>query len=203
MNRRRGRLVVLEGIDGSGKSTLARALVRRWRARGRTVTRWHEPTDPGLGARAADVGASDPWTAAMLFTLDRAVARPELERLLKTSDVIADRSFYSTLAYQGSLLAPKGRRELERLERATAVPPDAVALLDLDAEEALARVGRRGSARSTFERRATLRRVARAYRTIARAERWPILDATLPPRALLDAADEALAPPPRRPPRRA
>jgi dTMP kinase len=203
MSRRRGRLVVLEGIDGSGKSTLAKALARRWRTRGRRVALWHEPSDPGLGARAAEVGASDPWTAARLFTLDRATARPELERLLSRSDVLADRSFYSTLAYQGSLLPPKGRKELEALERATALAPDAIALLDLDPEAALTRVGRRGSARSSFERAATLRRVAGAYRRIARAERWPILDAALPPAALLEAADAALGPPRRRPARRA
>jgi dTMP kinase len=203
MTRRRGRLVVLEGVDGSGKSTLSTGLARRWRARGRSVALWHEPSDPELGARAADVGASDPWTAAMLFTLDRAIARPELEELLLTSDVLADRSFYSTLAYQGSLLPPRGRTDLERLERATALAPDAVALLDLDPETALTRVGRRGTTRSVFERRATLARVALAYRKLARVERWPVLDATLPAPELLEAADAALGPPRRRPARRA
>jgi dTMP kinase len=185
--------VVLEGIDGSGKSTLADGLARRWRSRGRRVARWHEPTDPVLGSRAAEVGGSDPWTAAMLFTLDRALARPALEALLRGSDVIADRSFYSTLAYQSTLLPPSVRRRLEALERATALVPDVVALLELEPETAFRRVGRRGRERSEFEHLATLRRAARAYRRFAKSGRWPVLDARLPPGELLEAADQALA----------
>jgi dTMP kinase len=193
VSRPRGRLVVLEGIDGSGKSTLADGLARRWRSRGRRVARWHEPTDANLGARAAEVGSSDPWTAAMLFTLDRALARADLEALLRSSDVIADRSFYSTLAYQGTLLPPAIRRRLEALERATALEPDVVALLDLEPELALQRIGQRGGNRSRFERLATLRRVARAYRRFAKTEHWPVLDARRPPAELLESADRALA----------
>jgi dTMP kinase len=193
VSARKGRLVVLEGIDGSGKSTLADALAQRWSSRGRPVARWHEPTDPALGTRAAELGTSDPWAAAMLFTLDRALARPTLEALLRRSDVVADRSFYSTLAYQGSVLPPPARRHLVALERAIAVAPDVVGLLDLDPATALSRVGRRGSKRSRFERIATLRRVARAYLGYARAGGWPVFDARRSPAELLELADAALS----------
>ncbi len=102
---RAGVLVAIEGIDGVGKSTLQRALAARLRREGFVVGLWHEPTDARLGHRAQLAGTSDPWTAAMFFTLDRALARPRLERLITRSDVVlADRSFYSTLAYQGSAL---------------------------------------------------------------------------------------------------
>jgi dTMP kinase len=189
MTARRGRLIVLEGIDGSGKSTLADALVLRWTERGRPAVRWHEPTDPEIGARGAAADRDDPRRAAMLFTLDRTVARPQLESLLAKSDVVADRSFYSTLAYQGSRLNPTDRRALETLERAITLPPDLILLLDLPPTEALRRVGRRGGARSPLERLATLRRVARSYRSYARAERWVVLDARRPSAELLEFAD--------------
>jgi dTMP kinase len=198
MSRTRGRLIVLEGIDGSGKSTLADGLARGWRSAGRPVALWHEPSDPELGARAAKVGRSNPWASALIFTLDRAVARPKLERLLARSDVIADRSFYSTLAYQGSLLGAPERRRLETLQRAVAAPPDVILLLDLRPETGLQRVGRRGKDRSAFERLATLRRVSRAYRGFARKEGWLVLDAAQTPAELLADAERGLSSPRRR-----
>ncbi|HEV8050752.1 MAG TPA: dTMP kinase [Thermoplasmata archaeon] len=202
MTRRRGRLIVLEGIDGSGKSTLADSLVAKWAERGWPASRWHEPSDRRIGAQGAQADRADPRRAAMLFTLDRTLARPELESRLAEGDVIADRSFYSTLAYQGSRLGPVDRRGLETLERAAAVLPDLVVLLDLSAEAAIRRVGSRGRARSPLERRTTLRRVGAAYRSYARKERWVILDARRPPSELVDLADRAvlrrLGPPARR-----
>jgi dTMP kinase len=202
MSRKRGRLIVLEGIDGSGKSTLADALARHWRSAGQPVARWHEPSDPDLGARAAAVGRSNPWAAALIFTLDRAVARPRLERFLARSDVLADRSFYSTLAYQGSALPAPTRRRLETLQRAVALPPDVVVLLDLRPETGLERVGRRGKDRSTFEGLETLRRVSRSYRGFARKEGWLVLDASLTPGELLAEAKRKLPLPRRRRPAR-
>lgn len=185
MKRARGILVAVEGIDGSGKSTLVDALLRRMRRQGRRVGRWHEPTDPDLGARAAAANRNDPRLAALLFTLDRAMHRADLEAQLARSDVIADRSFYSTLAYQGSLLAPGPRRALERMQREIAIRPDVVVLLDLAPALAMKRVGRRGTVRSPLERLSTLRRVARAYRAFAKQEHWIVLDAEQTPEELL------------------
>ena len=192
MTRARGRLIALEGIDGSGKSTLADALARRWRSDGRRLGRWHEPTDLALGARAAAANRTDPWQAAMLFTVDRAVHRPELEALLRRADVIADRSYYSTLAYQGSALPVRARTALAKMQRDLAIPPDVVVLLDLPPALALQRVGRRGSSRSPLERLATLRRVARAYRAMAKRGRWVVLDARQLPEELAERAEAAL-----------
>jgi len=202
MTGRFRRLIVLEGIDGSGKSTPADALAARWTERGWPVGRWREPTDRKIGAQGAQADRSDPRRAAMLFTLDRTLARPALEAELAKRDVIADRSFYSTLAYQGSRLPPVDRRALETLERAATVPPDLVVLLNLPAETAIQRVGSRGRQRSPLERLTTLRRVAAAYRSYARKERWVVLDARLSPAELVERADRAvlqrLGPPRRR-----
>ena len=193
MKRALGTLIAVEGIDGSGKSTLAKSLVARWRRRGRRVAPWREPTDRALGARAASANDDDPRLASALFTLDRALHRPELEALLARSDVVADRSFYSTLAYQGSALEASARRALEEMQRAVAREPDVVVLLDLPPKRALERVHRRGGSRSPLERLATLRRVARAYRTMAHRGGWIVLDAEKTPKELVELADRALA----------
>ncbi|HTT73443.1 MAG TPA: dTMP kinase [Thermoplasmata archaeon] len=190
---RRGLLVALEGIDGAGKSTLTRSLARRLRARGYSVARWREPTDPRIGRLAQSVGAADPWTGAVYFTVDRHLARPRLESLLRRHDVVlSDRSFFSTLAYQGSALPPRERRRLAALERSATVAPDRVLLVDLPPELALRRLGGRGRGRGPLERRAVLARVARAYRGLARAPGWTVLDARRPRRELTHAAVAAL-----------
>lgn len=186
---RRGRLVALEGIDGAGKSTLQHSVAVGLRRRGWTVALWREPTRVSLGRTAQALGPTDPVGAAIHFTLDRLLSRPRLEKLLARYDVVlSDRSFYSTLAYQGSTLPRSGRQRLERLQRAVAHPPDRVLWLDLSPEEALRRVGGRGRARAPLERRATLRRVAGAYRGFAKGRGWVRLDAREGPAELREAA---------------
>jgi dTMP kinase len=191
--RRGGRLVALEGIDGVGKSTLRRALAARLRRRGWKVGLWREPTRASLGRTAQALGPTDPVGAAIHFTLDRLLARPRLEKLLLGNDIVlSDRSFYSTLAYQGGALPPSELARLERLQRAVARVPDRVLWLDLPPVDSLRRVGGRGRARAPLERRATLRAVAASYRRLSADRSWVRLDARRAPRELADAAAEQL-----------
>ncbi len=202
--RTRGLLIALEGIDGAGKSTLKRRLVARLRADGLRVAGWHEPTDPGLGRKAQALGPNDPWGAAMCFTLDRLLARPQLERLLRTHDVVvADRSFYSTLAYQGSALPAARARRLVQLETGASPGPDRVLWLRLEPGLALARVGTRGYRRAPLERRRILVRVHRAYARLARRHGFVVLDARAPAPDLLARALRVVAGARRRRPRAA
>lgn len=193
MTRRRGRLVALEGIDGAGKSTLAAALVRAAARHGIRAVARREPADRTLGRLAQEAGRRDPWTGAVYFTLDRFLARRSLERdLARFPWVFTDRSFYSTLAYQGSALGADGVRRIEELSRRATRRPDRVVLLELDPAEALRRLGRRGGGRGPLERRRTLERVARRYRALAARDRWLILDARRPTRELVDAVSSDL-----------
>ncbi|HTP54821.1 MAG TPA: dTMP kinase [Thermoplasmata archaeon] len=191
--RKRGLLVALEGIDGTGKSTLARGLAAALRRRGVSVALRREPADPRLGRLAQEASVRDPWTGAVYFTVDRHLALPALRRdLSRRAIVLTDRSFYSTLAYQGSALPPKDRARLERIQAGASVPPDRVLLLELPPSEAMRRLVRRVRLRAPLERRKTLERVDRAYRILARRRGWTTLDARRPPRALLREALGAL-----------
>lgn len=179
--RRRGRLVAVEGIDGSGKSTVVPLLATFLRNRGLSVARRREPADRSLGALAQSASVRDPWTGGVYFTVDRHLARPALERALASHDVvITDRSFYSTLAYQGSALAARDRRRLEVLQRRATVVPDRVVLLDLSPADAVRRLGVRAQRRGPLERRRVLGRVARSYRALARRGGWIVVDARRP-----------------------
>lgn len=193
--RGRGALIALEGIDGVGKSTLARTLARSWRREGLSVAVRREPSDAKLGALAQAASVADPWTGAVYFTLDRHLARPALERDLARHDlVLTDRSFYSTLAYQGSALTPRVRVRLEALQRAATEVPDRVILIDLAPGEAVRRLLRRGHRSGPLERRRILERVAKAYRSMAERPGWAIVDGSLTPRALADATLRTLRP---------
>lgn len=167
--RARGRLVAVEGIDGSGKSTLARALVAALQHEGLMARIHSEPSKGPLGRRAREEVTHDPLGAALLFTLDRLSERAALERLLGLVDVvIADRTYYSTLAYQGSLLAAPVRKALRDLEESVARVPDLVLWLDGPVEVALARLGSRAGGPDRIEQEALQLRVRQGYRQLAR-----------------------------------
>ena len=201
MTRRRALYIAVEGIDGAGKSTFTRALGRRLRAKGYRVRVRREPSNAELGRYAQEAGTREPWTAAAFFTLDRYLARRALEEDLGRSDIVlSDRSFWSTIAYQGSALSRAANHRLMKMQERATRAPDRVLLLDLSLSRAVNRVGGRGRSRAPFERRATLRRVAAAYRMLARRNRWTRLDARLPTRETIDRALRELSLPRRRRP---
>jgi dTMP kinase len=190
---RRGLLVAIEGIDGTGKTTLQHALARLWRSQGLPVVEMREPSSGPSGRRARRASERDPWTAAMAFTDDRRLQRSRVERALGRGRVILlDRSFYSTLAYQGSALPPARRRELEQAQLEATIVPDRVVLLDLPLAVARDRMERRGTAKDPTEHHEVLRRAARTYRQLARRHHWIVLDARREARTLLGETDRRL-----------
>jgi len=190
---RKGFYVALEGIDGAGKSTLRTALGRSLRRRGLAVRLRREPVDPAIGRLAQEAGAQDPWTGAVYFTVDRHLAVARLRADLRAYDlVLSDRSFYSTLAYQGSRLPPADRVRLEELQRRATIQPDLVVLLDLPPTWLRRRWTGRGARRAPLERVGLLEGVARAYRQLAQRGDWVVLDARQGPSVLVREATRAI-----------
>ena len=138
--------IALEGGDGSGKSTVAEALGARIETAGGEVVIVREPGGTPMGevvrALLLDSDKLDDWTEVFLFAAQRAeLARRVVAPALDAGKwVISDRTYYSSIAYQG-----RGRGLGEDEVRAInerglgGVVPDHVFVLDVDPETALAR----------------------------------------------------------------
>jgi dTMP kinase len=186
----RGRFFVVEGIDGSGKSTLAARLAELLALRRRRVLRTREPGGTRLGERIREIfldatnADMTPLTEIFLSMASRAqlverVIRPALRRGI---DVVCDRYYYSTAAYQGAAGGLGAERILEVAERVARFDrPDLVLLLDLP--PGVART-RRGDRRNRVERKgpAYQERVRRGFLALARRDRrrLRVLDGALP-----------------------
>jgi dTMP kinase len=157
----RGLFIVLEGIDGTGKSTQVRRLAEWLESRGREVVTSREPTDGPWGRKlreSAESGRLSLDEELDLFLRDR---REHVENLVNPSleagrDVILDRYYFSTMAYQGA--RGKHPEEIRALNEAFAPVPDILLVLDLDVDDALERIGTRGDVANEFERRDSLQR---------------------------------------------
>ena len=183
--------IAFEGIDGCGKSTLLRLIAERLRAEGREPLCLREPGSTPLGERVRDAlldpatGELTAWTEVCLFTACRAEMvsaqiRPALDA---GRDVLLDRYFYSTLAYQaygqGADLEATWKLQMEAVE---GLLPDLVLLPDV-AEDVAAARRRGGDDRMEAKGRDFLERVRIGFMELARndAERWRVLDGAAPP----------------------
>ena len=158
-----GKLIVFEGIDGCGKSTQIKMLANALRARGREVVVTAEPTETETGKmlRRALSGAipATPCQMAAMFTLDRIVHNTAeggiRETLEKGADMLSDRYYYSSLAYQGSLCDYEWVKGMN-VNCPDIKKPDLCIFLDISPKEALARIGKRGEAKEIYEKEDTL-----------------------------------------------
>ena len=188
----RGTYVVIEGIDGTGKTELAARLVPPLLRRGHSVSSFRSPTDKFLRGEYARLLPTDSFAAALCFTVDRAMLRPEIESALDQGDIVLqDRSFYSTLAYQYPGLASERWRELERIERTLSIEPDLVLYLDAPVEVALQRMEASGQ-RDAVEDEPYLTRVKMKFEQMFQPPRWVRIDARGSPEATIEQAMNAL-----------
>ncbi|MBR6728405.1 MAG: dTMP kinase [Clostridia bacterium] len=158
-----GKLIVFEGIDGCGKSTQIKMLAEALRRQGREVAVTAEPTDTETGKmlRRALSGATPatPCQMAAMFTLDRIVhntAEGGINDTLKQGmDMLSDRYYYSSLAYQGSLCDYEWVKGMN-VSCPDIRKPDLCIFLDITPKEALSRIGKRGEAKEIYEKEDTL-----------------------------------------------
>lgn len=156
MENKRGLFIVIEGVDGSGKSTQASLLADYLRGLGRRVHHTAEPTESGLGGMVRDgLGGEHPRTTeelAAMFLADRVAhnvsPKSGIKQYLESgTDVVCDRYYYSSLAYQGVDGALQWVADMN-LNSPVIEKPDICVLIDLDPEKCLEHIR---AGRSHFE----------------------------------------------------
>jgi dTMP kinase len=185
-------LIAIEGVDGAGKRTLTEGLRSSFEAAGRSVAqlafpRYHHSVHADLASEAlhgehGDL-ADSAYAMAVLFALDRAGARSDIEGLLASADVvILDRYVASNAAYSAARLHQDVDGDVVEWVRALefdrfAMPvPDWQLLLAVPTELAAQRARHRAEteadrARDAYERDDGLqRRTSDAYAALAAAE---------------------------------
>ncbi|MGA7280801.1 MAG: dTMP kinase [Acidimicrobiia bacterium] len=180
------RYIALEGGDGSGKTTLSAALSKRLRGIGDEAVEVREPGGTELGETVRELLLDSdhvfPWAEVFLFAAQRAqlareVVAPALER---GAWVISDRTYYSSIAYQGGArgLGREQVREINELGL-EGIVPGSVFVIEVDPATALGRQHREdriGGEGADFQAR-----VREAYRAIAAEdpERVFLLDGSM------------------------
>lgn len=168
----KGRFIVFEGLDGSGKSTQINLLCERLKQDGRKVYKTAEPTGLTTGGLIRDALTGNyirtPEELAALFLSDRIAhnVNPQngIIKLLNDGyDVICDRYYYSSFAYQGM------DSDLDWVMRinlgcAVVTKPDICFFVDVPSDVCKGRVDKRGEFKEIFEREEnTLSRIRGKY----------------------------------------
>ena len=161
--QKRGKFIVIEGLDGSGKTTQAKLLEARL-SRSHNAIYTAEPSQGKIGTyiRGACLYGEKRLlntVEALLFAADR-IEHVENEikpALAEGRLVLSDRYVYSSLAYQGSAgLSTAWISEINK----HALKPDFAVFIDVLPEEVLQRLRRR---RSVMENLETQRKVREIY----------------------------------------
>jgi dTMP kinase len=154
-----GLFLSFEGIDGSGKSTQGRMLADSLRAAGQQVVLTREP---GGSAGAEEIrrlvleGDADRWSSETELLLFNAARRDHLEKTIRPAlaqgaVVICDRFADSSRIYQG-LTRGDLRDKVDALhDLMIGVEPDLTFLIDIAADEGLARAVARPGKELRFE----------------------------------------------------
>ena len=202
----RGWFITIEGPEGAGKTTQAVAIATHLEDLGIDVHVTREPGGTWLGERLREVllartdssAATDPLTDALLFNAARRQLVTERIRpaLASGRTVLCARYADSTLAYQGfGAGIPLERLRVLQEAATDGLKPDLTILLDVPAEEGLARKAPGDVTR--FEAEFDLafhRRVRDGFLALAAAEpaRFAVIDASRTPTEVAAAAIAAV-----------
>ena len=167
----RGKFIVFEGIDGAGKSTQIELLRQKLIKDGRKVFITAEPTASVTGGILRDALSGNYKRSASelaaMFLSDRIFHNVNEsvginQALERGFDVISDRYYYSSFAYQGldsdidwvinmNLNCPDIRK------------PDLCIFLDLDAEKSKARIDTNRATVEIFEKEEILNKIRNKF----------------------------------------
>ena len=143
-----GKFIVLDGPDGSGKTTQLALLRDHLAALGARVEAVHDPGATAVGERIRQIlldrdnAHMSPTCEMLLFMASRAqlVAERVRPALADGKVVLCDRFISATVAYQGAAgVSPSAVHEVGKIA-VEDLQPDLTIILDLPAEEGLARL---------------------------------------------------------------
>ncbi len=181
--------ITFEGIDGVGKSTQLDLLETWLKEQGKEVVRTLEPGGTELGQEIRHLllhrkGDVAPRSEALLYAADRAhhVATKIKPALAQGKVVLSDRYFDSSVAYQGAAreLDVNQVREIS-LWAVDNLLPNLTILLDLTAEQAMARRNKTGVEPDRLEQEKVdfFERAREQYLELAKEPRFLVIDANL------------------------
>jgi dTMP kinase len=190
---KRGIYIAFEGLDGCGKTTQLRCLAERYQKtfpdRGLLVTK--EPGGTESANQVREILLSNfnreikPQTEVLLFAASRAITLKNVvaRALAEGKDVLADRSVYSSMAYQGYARGI-GMDKIKMVNdfATEGLLPDRVVLIDLPVEVALERIQNRGGKNRLDDEAIEFHKKVRlGFLELAEAdpERFLVVDASL------------------------
>ena len=168
---KRGRFIVFEGIDGAGKTTQINLLAKYLAEQGRAVYCTAEPTESVSGGLLRDalsgVSRRTICEMAAMFVFDRINHNINpvngIQKMLADGfDVICDRYYYSSLAYQGSGTDPEWVSNMN-LNCPEIMRPDVCIFLDLTPEQSMARINRNRATQEIYENEEKLTQVRNQF----------------------------------------
>ena len=187
-----GKFIVFEGLDGSGKSTQIRCLEQRLRDMGRRVDVTAEPTVSALGGLVRDaLSGFTPRSGgeiAALFMADRVQHNVNpvwgIQKMLASGfDVICDRYYYSSMAYQGTVTDPDWVERIN-LDCPEIRRPDLCVFLDVDYERCRRRMEEGRAFLEIYENEASMIATRRRYYAVCEElkerDRIAVIDADRP-----------------------
>ena len=166
----RGRFIVFEGLDGSGKGTQIELLVSEMKKQGRTVFQTAEPTASSTGGMIRDALSGlvkrDAYELSALFLADRIFhnVNPSGIRHYPDEgiDVVCDRYYYSSFAYQGSEADPDWVMDMN-LNCREVLRPDVCIFLDISPEVGDRRISDNRLEREIYEDQRTQQRIRQRF----------------------------------------
>ncbi len=187
-----GKFIVFEGLDGSGKSTQIRCLEQRLRDMGRRVDVTAEPTVSALGGLVRDaLSGFTPRSGgeiAALFMADRVQHNVNpvwgIQKMLASGfDVICDRYYYSSMAYQGTVTDPDWVERIN-LDCPEIRRPDLCVFLDVDYARCRRRMEEGRAFLEIYENEASMiatrRRYYAVFEELKERDRIAVIDADRP-----------------------
>jgi dTMP kinase len=129
--------IVVEGIDGTGKTTLSHALSH-------VLDAW-DTREPFCGSIRDEISCTaDQTDKLILFCKDRLDHNSLIRTELETRDVVCDRYWPSTIAYQGKTL---GYQYVLDLQPSNNIKPDLLIYLTASLDTIWSRLSERGEDR--------------------------------------------------------